>query len=132
MEKHNPKVLCFDAGGLRGMFSIQILKELERRTQRPSYELFDLIVGVSAGAIIGFASALLRKSAVEIEGVFRKTGSAIFDRDPFSGAWDLLTKRAWASTEALTQDLQSNFGLGERLKEYSKKNTLCGLCCCRL
>jgi patatin-like phospholipase/acyl hydrolase len=46
------KVLCIDGGGIRGLIPAMVLAELERRSGRPSAELFDLVTGTSTGGII--------------------------------------------------------------------------------
>jgi patatin-like phospholipase/acyl hydrolase len=44
-------VLNLDGGGIRGIFEIIILSLIEKHIGKPIYEIFDCVVGVSAGAI---------------------------------------------------------------------------------
>lgn len=46
------RILAIDGGGVRGLVPALILAEIERRTGRPLYRDFDLIVGTSTGSII--------------------------------------------------------------------------------
>ena len=46
------RMLFLDGGGVRGLVEIEILMEIERRTERKIVELFDWIIGTSTGAII--------------------------------------------------------------------------------
>jgi patatin-like phospholipase/acyl hydrolase len=46
------KILSIDGGGIRGIIPALVLAEIERRTERPACELFDLIAGTSTGGII--------------------------------------------------------------------------------
>lgn len=48
-------VLSLDGGGIRGIVSLNLLAEIERRTGKRIAELFDLVAGTSTGAIIGLA-----------------------------------------------------------------------------
>ncbi|MEH2198302.1 patatin-like phospholipase family protein [Nostoc sp.] len=52
--KANPKykILAIDGGGIRGIIPTMILAEIERRTQKPIFSLFDLISGTSSGGIL--------------------------------------------------------------------------------
>src|SRR5690242_11078260 len=46
------RVLSIDGGGVRGIIPARILEEIEKRTNKPISELFDLIVGNSTGGLI--------------------------------------------------------------------------------
>lgn len=46
------RILSLDGGGVRGLVPALILAEIEKRTGRPIYEQFDLIVGTSTGSIL--------------------------------------------------------------------------------
>ena len=45
-------ILSIDGGGMRGVLCIALLAELESMTGKPIYEMFDMVGGTSAGAII--------------------------------------------------------------------------------
>ncbi|NEO30640.1 MAG: patatin [Symploca sp. SIO3C6] len=46
------KILAIDGGGIRGIIPAVILAEIEKRTQKPIFSLFDLIAGTSTGGIL--------------------------------------------------------------------------------
>ena len=49
------RILSIDGGGIRGILPAMVLAELERLSERPTAELFDLVAGTSAGALVGLA-----------------------------------------------------------------------------
>ena len=49
------RILFLDGGGIRGLIQIEILEQLEQRTNRKITELFDWIVGTSTGGIVALA-----------------------------------------------------------------------------
>lgn len=46
------KVLSIDGGGIRGIIPAKILAEIEKRTKKRIFELFDLVAGTSTGGIL--------------------------------------------------------------------------------
>ncbi|MBD2194873.1 MULTISPECIES: patatin-like phospholipase family protein [Calothrix] len=46
------KILSIDGGGIRSIIPAFLLAEIERRTQKPIFSLFDLIAGTSSGGIL--------------------------------------------------------------------------------
>jgi predicted acylesterase/phospholipase RssA len=78
------RILALDGGGIRGVFSLQILAKIEelfRKEQNNSNlvlaDVFDLIAGTSTGAIIA-ASLSWGKSVAEIDELYRNHSSEIF------------------------------------------------------
>lgn len=59
------KILSIDGGGIRGIIPALLLAEIERRTQKPIFNLFDLITGTSSGGILalGLTKPRLRSDA---------------------------------------------------------------------
>ena len=54
MATFQPKyrILSIDGGGIRGIIPAIVLAEIEKRTQKPIYQLFDLIAGTSTGGLL--------------------------------------------------------------------------------
>lgn len=46
------RILCIDGGGLKGVFTIYALKQLEKEYKIKAYDEFDMFVGTSTGALI--------------------------------------------------------------------------------
>lgn len=54
-RKAGSRILSLDGGGMRGLVEIEILCQIEEATGRKITELFDWIVGTSAGGILALA-----------------------------------------------------------------------------
>lgn len=75
------RVLSIDGGGIRGVIPALVLTEVERRSGRQIFDLFDLIAGTSTGGIL--ACALCAPDplpAVEVVKLYEEEGPNIFDR----------------------------------------------------
>lgn len=87
------RILALDGGGVRGMFSLQILARIEallrEREGKPDLRLsdaFDLIAGTSTGAIIA-AFLAWGKSVAEIERLYTDFGPVLFQRQRWYRRW---------------------------------------------
>ena len=81
VDRERFSILALDGGGTRGIYSAQILAELEDRLGVPIQNCFDLIAGTSTGSIIAGAAATgipLR----DVVKLFEKRASRIFPRKP--------------------------------------------------
>lgn len=75
------RVLSIDGGGIRGIIPALVLAELERRSGRRVFELFDLIAGTSTGGIIACALCVPDPlPASELVSLYEDEGPDIFDR----------------------------------------------------
>lgn len=78
------KILAIDGGGARGVIPARFLMELERRTGKQIYELFDLITGTSTGSIIALGLTMPgpdgqpRYKAEDALYIYRREGPRIF------------------------------------------------------
>lgn len=65
------RILAMDGGGMKGIATLRLLKELEERSGRRIHQLFDLIAGTSTGGILATALAVRQASLVECEAIYR-------------------------------------------------------------
>jgi uncharacterized protein len=75
------RVLSIDGGGIRGLIPALVLAEIERRSRKRVWELFDLIAGTSTGGIL--ACALCAPDplpAEQLVGLYEEEGPHIFER----------------------------------------------------
>jgi patatin-like phospholipase/acyl hydrolase len=78
------RVLSIDGGGIRGLIPALVLTEIETRSEKRIFELFDLIAGTSSGGIL--ACALCAPDplpAEQLVSLYQDEGPTIFDRDVF-------------------------------------------------
>lgn len=85
-DDYKIKILSLNGGGVRGLFTISVLAEIERiiedktgATNVRVGDYFDLITGTSIGGILALALAC-GKSARELEIVFREKAPLIFPK----------------------------------------------------
>jgi uncharacterized protein len=77
------RILSIDGGGLRGIIPVLILKELEQRTGRRLFEMFDMVAGTSTGGLIA-AGAFVGKNGQpvytldQVAEVYTSRGKEIF------------------------------------------------------
>ena len=80
------RLLSIDGGGIRGILPAMVLADLERRTNRPIIDLFDMIVGTSTGGLLGLALACPdekgrpRHTARDIVRLYDVEGKRVFSR----------------------------------------------------
>src|SRR5260370_16889660 len=80
------KILSIDGGGIRGIVPAMLLAEIERRTQRPIANLFDLVAGTSTVGIPALGLAIPKDPggplyrADEFAGMYAREGPRIFSR----------------------------------------------------
>ena len=75
------RVLSIDGGGIRGLIPALVLTEVEQRSGKRVFELFDLIAGTSTGGIL--ACALCAPDplpAEQLVGLYEEEGPKIFKR----------------------------------------------------
>ena len=79
------RILSVDGGGSLGLASAMVLIELERRTRRPTAELFDLVAGTSVGGLLGLsllipgADGAPRHTGAQIASLFEKDADQLFE-----------------------------------------------------
>lgn len=65
------RILSMDGGGMKGIATLRLLKQLEERTGCRIHELFDLIAGTSTGGILATALAVRQATLLECEEIYR-------------------------------------------------------------
>jgi predicted acylesterase/phospholipase RssA len=86
VQRRPLRILAIDGGGIRGILPAMVLADLERRTNRPTIDLFDLIVGTSTGGLVALALACPdaegkpRHSARDIVRLYDVEGKRVFSR----------------------------------------------------
>lgn len=111
------RILSIDGGGIRGLIPAVVLAEIERRTGRRTFELFDLIAGTSTGGILACAltapspddATRPRFTAAELAGLYEEEGPRIFSRS--------LLKRIF-SFEGFFDERYEADGLERALERY--------------
>ncbi|KAM3726119.1 Calcium-independent phospholipase A2-gamma [Dirofilaria immitis] len=105
------RVLSLDGGGTRGVLGLDILQALENNLKGSKVvEVFDLIVGVSTGAIIGALLAAKRLSVEKCKEVYIEISRELFSQGKFSGVSGLLLSHAYYNTEKWKQILKKVIG----------------------
>lgn len=95
------RILCLSGGGIRGVAQLQVLKSLELSYGKPLYEVYDLIIGTSVGAINAAIIATGKISMVDLDkrydniihNVFKRRGLfriPKYDRNNFIQEWNNL------------------------------------------
>ena len=84
------RVLSLDGGGLRGIFTLRLLQEIEAQCGLPIQECFDYVVGTSTGGLIALAIFHCGMSIPECMELYREMGGSAFQK------WKLGAGRAHA------------------------------------
>jgi uncharacterized protein len=111
------RILSIDGGGIRGILPAMVLAELEKQTQKPVSQLFDLIAGTSTGGILGLgltkpnAEGLPAYSAQQMIDLYLQEGPRIFQANWWHGLQSLgnLTGPKYPA-EPIEEVLQEYFG----------------------
>lgn len=72
------KILSIDGGGIKGIISATFLREIQKKTNLSTRELFDCFIGTSTGAII-VAALAAGIEAEEITEIYHKDAPKIFN-----------------------------------------------------
>ncbi|HEY9852642.1 MAG TPA: patatin-like phospholipase family protein [Leptolyngbyaceae cyanobacterium] len=117
------KILSIDGGGIRGIIPAIILAEIEKRTGKRIYEMFDLIAGTSTGGILALGltkpNPLNPKepdyTAEDAIDFYRKEGKRIF--------YEPLMER-FTKTDDMIRPKYASEGREQVLEEYFRDTTL--------
>ena len=119
-ETRQPRVLCLDGGGSRGLSEILILKELMLQVQirngldfRPEpSQCFDFICGTSTGGLNSVLLGRLGKTLDQCETLFRQFSSKIFSGSSAWRATRLTFVGSKHSSAGLTEVIRQQAGDG--------------------
>lgn len=104
------RILCLDGGGIRGLYSAQMLKRMKKDCNIDFYNDFDLIVGTSTGSIL--AGSIVKQIDIEkVIALYVNEGKNIF-------------KKRWLSRIGLFASKYNPNPLKEQLKAIFKNTTL--------
>ncbi|XP_052183412.1 phospholipase A I isoform X2 [Diospyros lotus] len=78
VAKQGLRILSMDGGGMKGLATVQILKEIEKGTGKHIHELFDLICGTSTGGMLAIALGVKLMSLEKCEEIYKKLGKLVF------------------------------------------------------
>lgn len=113
------RILSLDGGGIRGLLSIAILQELEKKAAGWLNEV-DLIAGTSTGGIIAIALAH-GMTLAQLRHLYYEKGPFIFEDSPWDNLRDLYGLRgAQYGTDNLRHELQRVLQ-ETRLRELKRK-----------
>jgi patatin-like phospholipase/acyl hydrolase len=112
------RILTIDGGGIRGVFPISFLAEIEDRLGRPIADYFDLIAGTSTGGVIAIGLGL-GLTAGELLQHYKEFGASIFPARRVTGNLRRLI-RAKYSLGPLRSVLTGAFG-ARRLGDSRKR-----------
>lgn len=104
------RVLSIDGGGTRGLVSMEILRHIEKSTNKKIHELFDLICGVSSGAIITMGIGSGRFTLDQCETFYREMSENIFKTDFWSSTPRLFMSHAYYDASIFEKTLKKAFG----------------------
>uniref|UniRef100_A0A251S6A4 Patatin n=1 Tax=Helianthus annuus TaxID=4232 RepID=A0A251S6A4_HELAN len=78
VPKQGLRILAMDGGGMKGLATVRILKEIESGTGRQIHEMFDLICGTSTGGMLAVALGIKLMSLEQCEDIYKNLGKLVF------------------------------------------------------
>lgn len=116
------KILSIDGGGTKGLVCIELLRCIEKLTNKRIHELFDLICGVSSGAIITMAVGSGRMTLDKCEQLYRDLSQTLFVADMWRAAPRLIMNHAYYDTSVWESILKQIFGSTNLISLSKDKN----------
>lgn len=78
VPKQGLRILSMDGGGMKGLATVQMLKEIEKGTGKRIHELFDLICGTSTGGMLAVALGMKLMTLDQCEEIYKNLGKLVF------------------------------------------------------
>ncbi|XP_078180654.1 phospholipase A I-like protein isoform X2 [Carex rostrata] len=76
--KQGLRILSMDGGGMKGLATVQMLKQIEEGSGRRIHEMFDLICGTSTGGMLAIALGVKLMSLEQCEEIYKNLGKLVF------------------------------------------------------
>lgn len=77
MAKQGLRILSMDGGGMKGLATVRMLKEIEKGSGKRIHELFDLICGTSTGGMLAVALGMKLMTLEECEDIYKNLGEDV-------------------------------------------------------
>ncbi|KAK7860286.1 phospholipase a i [Quercus suber] len=77
VAKQGLRILSMDGGGMKGLATVQILKEIEKGTGKRIHEMFDLICGTSTGGMLAVALGIKLMTLEQCEEIYKNLGEYV-------------------------------------------------------
>lgn len=116
------RILSIDGGGTRGLVCMEVIRQFEKVTNKRINELFDLICGVSSGAIIAMAVGSGRYTLDQCEAFYREMSEKIFKSDVWSSTPRLLLSHAYYDATIFESALKKYVGNSTLMSLASQAN----------
>ncbi|MEO0409621.1 MAG: patatin-like phospholipase family protein [Cyanobacteria bacterium P01_A01_bin.135] len=119
------KILSIDGGGVRGLIPAMVLADIERRTEQPIAESFDLIAGTSTGGVLALGlskddgTGQPEYSAERMSEFYKTEGKTIFPQGTLNSA----VQHLWRGF-GISEEVYSHTGLEGLLKQEFGEATL--------
>uniref|UniRef100_A0A0E0LLE1 Patatin n=1 Tax=Oryza punctata TaxID=4537 RepID=A0A0E0LLE1_ORYPU len=78
VAKKGLRILSMDGGGMKGLATVQMLKQIEQGTGKRIHEMFDLICGTSTGGMLAMALGVKQMTLDQCEEIYTKLGKLVF------------------------------------------------------
>ncbi|QHO21578.1 Phospholipase A I [Arachis hypogaea] len=78
VAKQGLRILSMDGGGMKGLATVKMLREIEKGTGKRIHELFDLICGTSTGGMLAVALGIKLMTLEECEDIYKNLGKLVF------------------------------------------------------
>jgi len=75
------RILSMDGGGMKGLATVKILKEIEKGTGKRIHEMFDLICGTSTGGMLAVALGIKLMTLDKCEEIYKKLGECMHTKE---------------------------------------------------
>ena len=102
----------------RGFYSLEILRQLENYTGKRIVDMFDVICGVSAGALVCTLLGASNLTISQCEERFRKFSKQMFSQSRVPGISKLISKHSYYNTQLYEEVLRS-VRLFSRLRRFT-------------